>query len=101
MASTWPRHAYLVVMGFVAGAVLTSGGARAQDVIAIVPPPYFDEGVWVEPYDGPVVQVNLGLRTWLSYGHSWIAYAGVNGVPDVMSELHWRRVRNPMLELSA
>lgn len=93
--------AFLVPLCLAAALAVCPPGALAQEVIAIVPPPYLEERVWAEPYDGPEVQVNLGLRTWLSYGHSWISYAGINGVPDVMSELHWRRIRNPMLELSA
>jgi hypothetical protein len=100
MIGSLRRNAHLVV-ALLVGVVLASPAARAQEVFAVVPPVYLEERDLVEPYDGPIVHLNLGLRTWLSYGHSWISYAGVNGVPDVMSELHWRRVRNPMLELSA
>ncbi|GEM_PF-1413950 len=91
-------------LGFavVALSMFIPGRVFAQEAIAIVPVRYLeDRPPPPEPLSGNFVQTTLGVRTWLSYGHSSISYAGVDGVPNVMSELHWRRVRNPMLEFSA
>ncbi len=85
--------------------VCASGSLGAQEffdapALPIPPPPSAPPIVLVEPPLSSTLQTTLGIRTWLSTGRSSLSYAGVNGVPDVMSELHWTRQRNPMIELS-
>src|SRR5262249_41499631 len=76
--------------------------ARAQHILVPAPPPVapppavlLDEAPVAGPaavvVAAPWVQTTFGLRTWISTGNSMISYAGINGVPDVMSELHWRK----------
>jgi Protochlamydia outer membrane protein len=81
--------------------LLNSRPALAQEILAIVPARYVDDVPPPEPFAGNVVNTTFGLRTWVSTGHSAVSYAGIDGIPHVMSELHWRRLNNPMLELSA
>src|SRR4051812_14234625 len=78
---------------------LTAGRLGAQD--APVPPPPPDRPLMDDiPVVMPALQTTWGVRTWISTGHSTLSYAGVNNIPDIMSELKWTRLRNPMLELS-
>lgn len=74
--------------------------AIAQEPIAMVPASFIEESP-PEPWPDNFLQTALGVRTWISTGRSSISYAGVGGVPNVMSELHWRRLNNPVLEFSA
>src|SRR5262245_29352053 len=91
-----PAHRLLLVLLFASA----SKSALAQEVLAIVPVRYLDDGPPPEPYAGDLVQTTFGLRTWLSTGQSTISYAGIDGIPHVMSDLRWRRLHNPMIELS-
>ena len=96
-------RSWVLGLGLALALTVAPRSLLAQEVLAVVPPRYLEDlpPPPPEPFHGNLVQTTFGLRTWISSGHSSISYAGVNGVPDVMSELHWRRLRNPMLELSA
>src|SRR5262249_16788162 len=49
----------------------------------------------------PLVEFSVGARTWVSFGQSTISVAGPNGSPDVLSELKWTRLVNPIVEFNA
>src|SRR5437867_2229622 len=86
------RHC-LRFAGIILALLLGSTTLFAQEFIELAPLTQIDDRALTEPVviGGPQVQTTFGLRTWLSTGRSTISYAGVAGVPDVMSELHWRR----------
>lgn len=52
------------------------------------------------PLETPFLQVQAGYRTWLSFGQSTISVSGTGGYPDILSELHWKKMFNPIQELS-
>jgi hypothetical protein len=108
------HHVFAPRWGLAIIATLSVGvvPVRAQYIMVPAPPPVgppppavlLDEATVAGPaavlVAPPWVQTTFGLRTWISTGNSMISYAGFNGVPDVMSELHWRKLTNPMLEFS-
>lgn len=50
--------------------------------------------------DADFVQLLVGYKTWLSYGQSVISMSGTGGYPNILSELKWTRLINPIQELS-
>ncbi len=47
------------------------------------------------------VTVHIGQRTWLSTGASEFSFAGLGGVPNVLSELKWKQVASTVVEFDA
>ena len=41
-----------------------------------------------------------GYRTWVSFGQSTISMAGSGGYPNIISELKWRNLVNPIQEFN-
>lgn len=46
------------------------------------------------------LQLLLGYRTWVSFGRSRTSMAGTGGYPDILSELTWQKLFNPVQEVN-
>ncbi len=46
------------------------------------------------------LQVQLGYRSWVSFGQSIISMSGSGGYPNIISELKWRSLVNPIQEFN-
>jgi outer membrane protease len=52
------------------------------------------------PPESNFLQAQLGYRTWVSFGQSIISMSGSSGFPNILSELKWRHLVNPIQEFN-
>jgi hypothetical protein len=96
----------LLTVWAVQGAVAVGQEAAAPTVASqqepptpLEAPPRRSEAASVP--DARFLEVLLGYRTWISFGQSTISMAGSGGFPNIISELKWRRLFNPIQEVNA
>jgi len=65
------------------------------------PPPREGDAFTARPSaDVEILQIMPGYRTWFSFGQSTISMAGSGGYPNIISELKWRNLVNPIQEIN-